>query len=208
MVSRGPRSVSGTRPPSASRDDARRPSAPADRGCAASAACASEASPSNVAVIGWLPATPIISREPVPALPKSSALRGLDEAADAGAARPASAPAPSRVTAAPSARQACGGAQHVVAFEKALDPGLADRKQPEDERPMRDRLVAGRAQTASQRRAGRGCGRRGDRDARRTRAALPWIAGVPAGSAARSLAWAPGSSSRVARTVRWRLPPG
>ena len=87
-------------------------------------------------------------------------LRGLDEAADAGAADP---PAPRRVARHGGAERPAGGggAQHVVAFEKALDPGLADRKQPEDERPMRDRLVAGRAQTASQRSAGGGCGRRG-----------------------------------------------
>ena len=36
----------------------------------------SEASPSKVAVIGWLPATPIIRRDPVPALPKSSVADG------------------------------------------------------------------------------------------------------------------------------------
>ena len=45
----------------------------------------SEASPSNVASIGWLPTTPIISREPVPALPKSSVSRGAQQRAEAGA---------------------------------------------------------------------------------------------------------------------------
>ena len=40
----------------------------------------SEASPSKVAVTPWLPTTPIISREPVPALPKSSVLGWRDEA--------------------------------------------------------------------------------------------------------------------------------
>ena len=50
------------------RADQRRP----DRGCASSAACAGEASPSKVAVIGQPATTPIISRQPVPELPKSS----------------------------------------------------------------------------------------------------------------------------------------
>ena len=40
----------------------------------------SEASPSKVAVIPWPPTTPIISRQPVPALPKSSGSRGAKSA--------------------------------------------------------------------------------------------------------------------------------
>ena len=125
-----------------------------------------------------------------PGVAEIEPLRGLDEAADAGAADP---PAPRRVARHGGAERPAGGggAQHVVAFEKALDPGLADRKQPEDERPMRDRLVAGGAQTASQRSAGGGCGRHGI-GMRVGHGVLPSIAGVPAGSAARSLAWAPG----------------
>ena len=51
----------------------------------------SEASPSNVAVIAWPPTTPIISREPVPALPKSSVSRGASSEPRPG---PATRPAP------------------------------------------------------------------------------------------------------------------
>ena len=51
----------------------------------------SEASPSKVAVIPWPPTTPIISRQPVPALPKSSVSRGGRQRADARAREFASA---------------------------------------------------------------------------------------------------------------------
>jgi hypothetical protein len=40
------------------------------------------------------------------------------------------------------------GAQHVLAFEKPFDLRLADGEQAEDQRAMRNRLVAGRAQAA------------------------------------------------------------
>ena len=109
----------------------------------------SEASPSKVAAIGWLPATPIIRREPVPALPKSSTPAGSDEAADAGAA---DAPAAGRLARDVGSERPAGrgGAQDVVALEQALDPGLADGEEPEDERPVRDRLVAGNPQAPFQ----------------------------------------------------------
>ena len=80
---------------------------------------AQRASPSKVASIGWLPTTPIISRAPVPALPKSSVARGL-RAARRGPA-PRTRPAPGRVTHDLRAELAAGlaGAQHVLAFEQA-----------------------------------------------------------------------------------------
>ena len=53
----------------------------------------SEASPSKVAAIAWLPTTPIISREPVPALPKSSGLARREQRAEPG---PVDAPAAGR----------------------------------------------------------------------------------------------------------------
>ena len=43
-----------------------------------------------------------------------------------------------------------GGVEHVFAFEQARDPGLADRQGAEDQRPMRDRLVARHADAAAQ----------------------------------------------------------
>ena len=53
-----------------------------DRGCAASAAGAATASPSNVAVIGQPATAPITRRQPVAELPKSSTPAGSPEAAD------------------------------------------------------------------------------------------------------------------------------
>ena len=41
-----------------------------------------------------------------------------------------------------------GGVENVIAFEQTLDRRLADAKQPEDQRPMRDGFVAGRAKTS------------------------------------------------------------
>ena len=88
--SRAPLSTIGQRPPSAS-----------DRTCAPISRSGSrmrrigrlrsEASPSKVAVTPWPPTTPIISREPVPALPKSSVSRGGQNRAEPGPANPPSA---------------------------------------------------------------------------------------------------------------------
>ena len=49
-----------------------------------------------------------------------------------------------------------GRAQDVVAFEQALDAGLADAEQSQDHRPVGDRLVARRPQRALEGEAGRG----------------------------------------------------
>ena len=105
-----------------------------------------------MAVIGWPATTPIISREPVPALPKSRGWRAR-QAADADPGDAASDPALARDDGAERPGRV-GGAQHVVALEQALDPGLADAQQAEDERPVRDRLVAGQARPAAQRAGG------------------------------------------------------
>ena len=44
-----------------------------------------------------------------------------------------------------------GGAQHVLAFEQAVDLGLADGDAAQHQRAVRDRLVAGRRQRTRQR---------------------------------------------------------
>jgi hypothetical protein len=50
-----------------------------------------------------------------------------------------------------------GGVEHVLAFEQPRDAGLSDRERAEDQRPMRDRFVAGDAGGAFERaRAARG----------------------------------------------------
>src|SRR5262249_3994702 len=50
--------------------------------------------------------------------------------------------------------------EHVLAFEQAADTGLADRKRPEDQRAMRNRLVTKDAHAALEG-AGTGGGERG-----------------------------------------------
>ena len=77
-------------------------------------------------------------------------------APDAPAARPDGAR-----SCAPSWRQACAGAQHVLALEQPFDLRLADREQAEDQRAMRDGFVAGRAHAARQRAGFMGAERRG-----------------------------------------------
>ena len=119
----------------------------------------SDASPSKVAVIGQPATAPITRRQPVPELPKSSG--------PAGAAKP---PTPT-----PSIRQSpvadaldtraerahgLGGVEHILAFEQPGDPGLADRERAEDQRAVRDRLVARHARAPRERAAAPG-GQRG-----------------------------------------------
>ena len=114
-----------------------------------------EASPSKVAVTPCPPTTPIIRREPVPALPKSSVSRGDKSAPSPG---PADAPAPGRE---PLDRRAQGlagpaGAQYVVALEQALDGGLAAGQEPEQESAMRNGLVARGSEPPVERRGPQG----------------------------------------------------
>ena len=85
---------------------------------------------------------PMTSRTPVPELPWSIDVLRLLEAADAHALDP---PGPG---AGPLDRGAEGphrpaGVEHVLALEQAADPRLADRQRAEDQRAVRDRLVAG-----------------------------------------------------------------
>ena len=102
--SRAPLSTSGQRPPSASE----RTSAPISLSGSRMRRIGrlrKEASPSKVAVIPWPPTTPIISRQPVPALPKSSGSRG-GRIAPSPVPRIRHCPGPRRSMTAPSARQA------------------------------------------------------------------------------------------------------
>ena len=74
-------------------------------------------------------------------------LRRLGKAADAEAVH-----VPDAVFAAKHVRaqqaQDRAGIQHILAFEKAFDHGFADRKSAQDQRAMRDRFVAGYANSA------------------------------------------------------------
>ena len=99
------------------------------------------ASPVKVAVMSVVAIAPMTRRTPVPELPWSIT--------SSGSWKP---PTPT-----PSTRQAPGagaldrgaegahgaaGVEHVLALEEAADPGLADRERAEDQRAVRDRLVA------------------------------------------------------------------
>ena len=146
----------------------------------------SDASPSKVASIPWPPTTPIISREPVPALPKSSGGARRENRADAEAV---DAPAPFSDPLDAGAERAAGfaGAQHVVAFEQAVDHGFAAAEQAKNEGAMRDRLVAGRADAASERAAAFGAerldgGRRGSRHSADKTCLAGRLAGLGLGS--------------------------
>ena len=108
----------------------------------------SEASPVMRTVMSWPAITPIISRAPVPALPKSRS--------PAGAASPPT-PRPRTSQASPALRdraaqrlQGLGRVQDVLALEQAGDARAAGRQRPEHERAVRDRLVAGHAHAARQ----------------------------------------------------------
>ena len=86
----------------------------------------SEASPSNIAVIGQPATAPITSRQPVPELPKSSGACRLGEAGDADAVH-----GPGEIAGAldPGAQRLhrFGGVEDVLALQKAGNPGFADR---------------------------------------------------------------------------------
>ena len=115
----------------------------------------SEASPVKTALIGVVAIIPMTRREPVPELPKSST--------SAGAAKP---PTPTPCTCqvpvaiarhlGPEGTHGRGGAQHILGFEQARDPGFAHGERPQDQGAMGNRFVAGH-----QSRAGKGAGRVG-----------------------------------------------
>ncbi len=102
--SAAPRSVIGQRPPSACESTCA-PIFSSGSRMRRMGRLRSDASPSNVAVTSWPPTTPIISREPVPALPKSSTSAG-GEMPPTPTPWMRQAPSPVRSTTAPSARQA------------------------------------------------------------------------------------------------------
>ena len=99
--SRAPLSTIGQRPPSAS-ESTWAPISLSGSRMRRIGRLRSEASPSKVAVIPWPPTTPIISRQPVPALPKSSVSRGGKSAPSPGP-RIRHAPGARRSMSAPSA---------------------------------------------------------------------------------------------------------
>jgi len=49
-----------------------------------------------------------------------------------------------------------GGIEHILPFEQPRDPRFTDRQRAEDQRPVRDRLIAGHADAAAQRRVAAG----------------------------------------------------
>ena len=120
----------------------------------------SEASPVKTAEIGVVAIMPMTRREPVPELPKSST--------SAGAARPPTPtpwtdqlPGPCCVTSAPKARMAAAVSRTSSASSRPGDPGFAHRQRPQNQGPVRDRLVAGHRGTANQRAGGMGGQRTG-----------------------------------------------
>ena len=149
--SAAPRSVMGQRPPSACESTCAPISASGSR-MRRMGRLRSEASPSNVAVTAWPPTTPIISREPVPALPKSSTSAGCEQAADADAVAPASAPSPRALD---DRRPARGRPRAVRSTSspssRPSTSVCADRQQAEDQGAVGDRLVAGHADAALER---------------------------------------------------------
>ena len=89
----------------------------------------------------WPPTTPIISREPVPALPKSSASAGL-RAPPMPTPRMRQSPSPRRSITAPSARQAAAVRSTSSPSSRPLTVVSPHAQQAEDQRAMRDRFVA------------------------------------------------------------------
>ena len=109
----------------------------------------SDASPTNRTRISWPAITPIISRMPVPELPKSIS--------PAGSARPptprprTSQIAPDLAHRAAQRLQRLGGIEDVLALKQAGYAGAAGGQRPEHQRAVRDRLVARHAHAARQR---------------------------------------------------------
>ena len=120
----------------------------------------SEASPSNVAVIPWTPTTPIISRQPVPALPKSNASRGAKIAPIPG---PPNSPCAGSDTLGDRAQSlaSLAGPEHIVALEQSLNLRLAAGKETKQKRPVGDRFVARRPQAPLERSRALSAERRG-----------------------------------------------
>ena len=113
----------------------------------------SEASPSKVAVTGCEPTTPHHQPRAGPGIAEIEGRRGLGQSADAG---PGDAPAAlaEAMGAAAERPHGRGGADHVLAFQQVLDLRLAQRQAADDQRPVRDRLVARHRDAARQARSG------------------------------------------------------
>ena len=110
----------------------------------------SEASPVKVVAKAWLPATPERQAHTGAGIAVVDDALGLEQAADAEAGDPPVAAAGRGDRGAEGAHGG-GGGEHVLAFEQALDRGLADGQRPQHQGAVRDRLVAGRAHGAGQR---------------------------------------------------------
>ena len=152
--SRAPCSVSGRRPPSLA-SPALAPISSSGSRMRRIGRERSEASPSNMAVIGQPATAPITSRQPVPELPKSSGAAGWAKpATPTPVDLPGKRPGPLD----PGAQRLhrFGGVEDVFALQQAGNPGFADRKRPQDQGAVRNRLVAGNADLAAQGAAGAG----------------------------------------------------
>ncbi len=126
-----------------------RRSGAADRARVSSDACAARHRRRTSAVTGQPATAPMTRRQPVPELPKSSGSARLRETCD-----PHPPHRPGALTGSLDRGAECahhfGGIDHVLAFEQARDPGLADGHRRQDQRAMRNRLVARHAQTPLQ----------------------------------------------------------
>ena len=111
----------------------------------------SEASPSKRAVIAWPPDDAHHQAHAGAGIAEVEGFARREQASRSRSPGRASAPPPRRSTSAPSAAAGGGGAQNVVAFEQALDLGLAHAEETENQGAVRDRLVARRLHPAAQR---------------------------------------------------------
>ena len=137
--SRAPASVSGRRP--SAEASVRAPMRCSGSSTRCIGRLRSEASPSNVAVIGQPATAPSASRQPVPELPKSSGIRRFGKAADADAVdQPL--PLAGALDAGAKRPQGLRRVEDVLAFEQAADAGRADRERAKNKRANRDRFVA------------------------------------------------------------------
>ena len=101
-------------------------------------------------VIGWPAMTPIISRVPVPELPKSSGPCGWRS--PPGPRPLTSQTSPSLFRRSPESGDGARRIDDVLRLQQPPNAGRARRQRPENQRPVRDRFVAGHAKPAAQRR--------------------------------------------------------
>ena len=96
----------------------------------------------KVVAKAWPPATPMISRDAGAGIAAVDDVLGLEQPPTP---TPSTRQRPSRRSLDRGAEGAHGGGggEHVLAFEQALDRGLADGERAQDQGAVRDRLVAG-----------------------------------------------------------------